>query len=446
MSRAMKSRFDRRSFLRGAAAGSAVLTLPFLRSLDARAQDFDFPKRFIVFFTANGSIHENWVPQGSETDFDLSTILKPLEPFKDKLLILDQVDMVSSNSGPGDGHQRGMGHMLTATELLEGDFIGGGDNTSSGWAGGISVDQRIAQHLGVESLDLGVQVKSKNIWTRMSYDGADKPRDPLEDPYAVYDKIFGNLVSDPAELEKIRLQRQSVLDYVKEDIAKLEKRISAQDKPKLEAHLAAVQSVEKKLDPKGQLGAFCGPVDLGNKIDPMAGANYPAVGELMMDMAALALACDYTRVVGLQWSKSVSNVQFSWLDIPEGHHDLSHEGNDNGDAINKITKINVWYAERFAYLLGKLAAIPEGDGSLLDNTCILWCNELGRGNSHTRADVPWVLAGSAGGYFKTGRYLKFPDKTPHNKLHVSLCNAFGIDTDTFGNPEFGTGPLNGLTA
>jgi hypothetical protein len=442
----MKSRFSRRNFLRGAAAGSAVLTLPFLRTLSARGATNGFPQRFIVFFTANGTVHENWVPTGGETDFVLSTILKPLEPFRDKLLIIDNVDMVSSNSGPGDGHQKGMGHMLTATELLEGDFIGGGDNTSSGWAGGISVDQRIAQHLGVESLDLGVQVKSKNIWTRMSYDGADMPRDPIEDPYAAYDQIFANLTTDPAELERIRLQRQSVLDYVKDDITALNARLSSEDRPKLEAHLSAVQSVEKKLDPKGQLGAFCAPVDLGAKIDPMSSANFPAVGELMMDIAALALACDYTRVVGIQWSKSVSNTQFSWLDIPEGHHDLSHEGDENADALSKITKINVWYAERFAYLLDKLSQIPEGDGTLLDNTCILWCNELGRGNSHTRQNVPWVLAGSAGGYFKTGRYLNFPDKTPHNKLHVSLCNAYGIATDTFGNPEFGTGPLNGLTA
>jgi hypothetical protein len=166
----------------------------------------------------------------------------------------------------------------------------------------------------------------------------------------------------------------------------------------------------------------------------------------MTDLAVLALACDTTRVVGLQWSKSVSNTQFAWLDIPEGHHDLSHESNDNADAIAKITKINRWYAERFAYLLQKMSAIPEGDGTLLDNCVVLWCNELGRGNSHTRKVIQWVLAGGGGGSLKTGRYLQYPEATPHNKLHVSLCNAFGIQTDTFGNPDFGTGQLPGLLA
>ncbi len=384
---------SRRNFLRGALAGGAALTLPFASSLTARGAAAEFPKRFVVFFTANGTIHENWVPSGSETDFQLSKILSPLEAFKDKLLILDGVDMVSSNSGLGDGHQKGMGHMLTATELMPGSFKGGGDSGTAGWAGGISIDQKIAKHLGVESLDLGVQVGGKNVWTRMSYDGADQPRDPRVDPYAVYDDIFGNLTADPAELAKLRALRKSAIDYVKDDIAKLEKRMPAADKPKLEAHLDAVRSVEKKLDPKGQLGGYCAPVTLGDKIDPTAAKNYPVVGELMMDLLVMALACDTTRVAGLQWSKSVSGVHMDWLGVDVSHHELSHKGNSDADAIDKITKINTWYAEQFAYLLNKLSQIPEGEGTLLDNTVVLWCNELGRGNSHTRKKIPWVMAG-----------------------------------------------------
>jgi hypothetical protein len=279
----------------------------------------------------------------------------------------------------------------------------------------------------------------------MSYDGPGQPRDPRLDPYAVYDEIFGNLTGDPAELEKRRVLRQSALDYVKDDLKLLESRLSAADKIKLEAHVAAVSAVEKKLDPKGQLGGYCSPVDMGTKIDPTSAKNFPIVGELMMDLLAMALACDTTRVAGLQWAKSVSNVQMSWLGISEGHHDFSHKGDSDGNAMSQLTKINTWYAEQFAYLLGKLDSIPEGDGTLLDNTVVLWCNELGRGNSHTRKKIPWVLAGGGGGALKTGRFLKFPDGTSHTHLLVSLCNAFGIDTQTFGNPDHGTGPLTGLT-
>ena len=309
-------RHSRRNFLRGAAAGAAVLTLPFLRSMKARGATGEFPKRLIVMFSANGTIHENWAPTGTETDFQLSTILSPLADFKDKLLILDGVDMASTASGPGDGHQKGMGHMLTATDLMPGPFEGGGNSGTAGWAGGISIDQKIAQHLGVESLDLGVQVNGKNVWTRMSYDGADKPRDPRVDPYGVYDDIFGNLTADPAELAKQRALRKSAIDFVKDDIAKLEARMPAADKPKLEAHLDAVRSVEKKLDPKGQLGGYCAPVTLGDKIDPTAAKNYPMVGELMMDLLVMAMACDTTRVAGLQWSKSVSGVLMAAQDSP----------------------------------------------------------------------------------------------------------------------------------
>ena len=290
-------RHSRRNFLRGAAAGAAVLTLPFLRSMKARGATGEFPKRLIVMFSANGTIHENWAPTGTETDFQLSTILSPLADFKDKLLILDGVDMASTASGPGDGHQKGMGHMLTATDLMPGPFEGGGNSGTAGWAGGISIDQKIAQHLGVESLDLGVQVNGKNVWTRMSYDGADKPRDPRVDPYGVYDDIFGNLTADPAELAKQRALRKSAIDFVKDDIAKLEARMPAADKPKLEAHLDAVRSVEKKLDPKGQLGGYCAPVTLGDKIDPTAAKNYPMVGELMMDLLVMAMACRYQKLL-----------------------------------------------------------------------------------------------------------------------------------------------------
>ena len=158
----------------------------------------------------------------------------------------------------------------------------------------------------------------------------------------------------------------------------------------------------------------------------------------------MSLACDLTRVASIQWSTSVSNKVFSWLGISEGHHDLSHEGDTNGDAQSKLIQINTWYAEQFAYLVAALKAVPEGDGTMLDNTVILWCNELGIGNLHSRTDVPYVLAGGCGGYFKTGRHLQY-DGENHNNLMVSLCNAMDVNVSTFGNPAYCTGPLSKLT-
>jgi hypothetical protein len=163
----------------------------------------------------------------------------------------------------------------------------------------------------------------------------------------------------------------------------------------------------------------------------------------MSDLLVMALGCDITRVASLQWSRSVSNTRFTWLGIETGHHDLSHHGDDDEAAVEALTSINQWYATQFAALLTKLARVPEGDGTMLDNTLLLWCNELGKGNTHSRNDAPYVLAGGAGGALEAGRFLEY-DEQPHNDLLVSLLNLMGIDDETFGNPEWCNGPLAGL--
>lgn len=452
---------NRRTFLRG--LGGVTIGLPLLNAMgcssDRRgggdvgkrvAAAGALPKRFVVFFSANGTMPQNWTPTGGETDFTLSPILAPLAAHRDQLLILDGVDMESSNYGPGDGHQKGMGHMLTGTELLEGTEFTGGSGELVGWGGGISVDQAIANAIGgankFRSLELGVQVQGANIWTRMSYLGADQPVPPEDDPYAAFDRIFGDLGADPLGAARRRALRHSVLDAVGDDHEALVARLGAEDKQKLEAHLTAIRDIEARLDFGGDLGGACVKPDLGTPIDVGASGNYPMVGRLQMDLLAMSLACDLTRVASLQWSNSVSNKVFSWLPqpIPEGHHDLSHLGDSDADAIDKITRINIWYAEQFAYLLGKMKEIPEGEGTMLDNTVVLWCNELGKGNSHTRMNAPFVIAGSGGGYFRTGRFLKFDGTVPHNNLLVSCLNAMGLPDTTFGNPAYCSGPLAGL--
>ena len=162
---------------------------------------------------------------------------------------------------------------------------------------------------------------------------------------------------------------------------------------------------------------------------------------------ATALACDMTRVATLMWSNSTAGHVLSFVDpsITEGHHTIAHKGDQDSVKIAQNVKINTWYATQLAGLIDRLKAMPEGDGSVFDNTMIVWVNEQNRGNNHDRRDVPYVIAGSAGGVLNTGRYVQFDGDVGHNRFLVTLINAMGFEADSFGDPQFGTGALPGLT-
>ncbi len=439
---------SRRNFLKG--LGATTVALPLLPSLNAAAQDGTFPKRLLVFFSANGTMPDRWRPVGNETNWTINAndILTPLEPHKSDLIVVEGVDMVSTRFGIGDGHQKGMAHMLTGTELLPGPFQGGGDAGTAGYAGGISIDQYIANqvHAGqkFKSLELGVQCGNPTNWSRMCYSGPDQPIAPRINPYDAFDAVFGDLNADPFGLARLRLKRQSVLDHVRGDLARLQTKVSAFDKDRLDAHATSIRSLEQQLLTGNEVGLACEAPNLGGAIDPDQNDNFGAVADLMIDLAVMSFACNLTPVASLQFSRSVSNVHFGFAGVDARHHDLSHEGDENGTAVQQIVDINKWYATKYARVLELMKAIPEGNGTMLDNTAVVWVNELGKGNSHTRNDMPFIIGGSCGGYFNTGRYLNYSDD-PHNNLLVSLANAMGVQTNTFGNPNYCTGPLSGLT-
>jgi len=443
---------SRRTLVRG--LGGAAIALPLLdamRGRSARASGETPPKRLIVMYTPNGTIANNFWPGGAEADFTLSPILQPLAPHKQDLLIIRGVDMLSSLSGPGDAHQKGTGQCLTATELLEGDFSGDAGQ-SAGWAGGISVDQLVAQHISegtaYASLELGVAVQGSTVSSRISYLGAGQPLPPENSPYAAYQRLFGDALGDPLVIERRAARRRSVLDAVSEQHRALSSQLGPDDREKLENHLLAVENIRARLEQAATtFGGECQPLDQSEIVDPSLVFNMPVVGRLQMDLLAMAMACDVTRVGSLMWTKSASNHVFSFLDpaIKEGHHSIAHKGDEDTIKVAQNSQINTWFAEQLAYLIARLKAIPEGEGTVFDNTVILWTNEQAKGNNHSRMEMPYVLAGSAGGYFKTGRYLVQNSQTGHNKLLISVLNAMGVDTDVFGNVEYGKGPLSGLT-
>jgi hypothetical protein len=449
------ARLSRRNFLRG--LGGTAIALPLLNFVDAgrsHAGPPSFPKRIVFWYTPDGTIQNAWWPTGTASAFTLNRIMKPLEPFKRQLVILENLDMGVTYSGPGDMHQVGMGGLLTGRELQDGSLFVGAGGQATGWANGASVDQYIASRLGqttpFPSLELGVQVIGSTVWTRMCYRAAAQPVPPESEPSRAFNRLFTSLgaPSDPAS-QALRTQRRSVLDGVSRDFAKLNARVSAADRVKLGAHLDVVRDIERRLDlGGGVLPAACAlPAAPPATLDTDQVGNFPAIGKLQMDLLVAALACDLTRVGSIQWSNAVSATVHTWLGATQGHHELSHSGDADTAAQETLTKMNEWFAQQLAYFAGRLQSIPEGSGTMLDNTVIVCVNELSIGNAHSRYDMPFLLLGGCGGAIPGGRWLRFPTGTNHNDLLVSLCHAMGLtDVTTFGNPKYCSGPLPGLLA
>lgn len=433
----------RRDFLKR--LGLTTAALPFVTNLTSFASaSFSATRkqRLVVMFSPNGTVPWNFWPEEEGADFTLKPILQPLQDFQNRMLVLKGVcDKVR---GDGDNHMRGMGCLLTGIELYPGN-IQGGSHTPAGWASGVSIDQEIRTFLQSKeetrtrfgSLEFGVMVPDRaDTWTRMVYVGGNKPVAPIDDPYQMFRKLYGQ--------EKEREHLASILDDVEQDLQKLSRVVSREDRQLLEEHATFVRSMEKQLqDQRGSVGHAIPELEPGIREE---NDNIPQISKMQIDLMVNSFVNDFARVATYQITNSVGQPKMRWLGIDEGHHELSHEPNENKEAHEKLTRINTWYAEQLAYLTRRLAETPEpgGDGSLLDNTLILWGNELGQGNSHTLDNIPFVMVGN-GLDFRMGQSLKYP-KVPHNRLLMALAHGFGHHIESFGNADFcADGVLTGLT-
>ncbi len=442
-------KLSRRMFLRGAGAS---LALPLLQLPGrARAQeDAGFPTRFIVVYQPNGTKKELWSPAegATETEFEMGPILAPLSRHFGEMVFFDGINMTVAGEGPGGPHQRGMASVLSGAVIGQGDFVGG-DGRRAGWGGGISVDQYLAQRLqpgtSLSTLELGVRVKEAIPRGRIVYRGAEQPVPPENDPVAAFNRLFG--VSSPAggvnEMEKRLLRRRSVLDAVRGDFAALSEVVSTVDRLKLEQHADALRDLERRLGVIADRPDHCMPT-APEAMEIMGEAEYRDLLRAQIDVMVNALACDLTRFGSLQCSTSVNALRFTFMGLADHEgHSLSHSGDGNRNLQDEWERMLAWYSEQQAYLLDQLAAVPEGEGSLLDNTVVLFVNEISRGNTHSHTDMPFMLAGGAGGQLRTGRYLKY-DGAHHNDLLTSVVHLFGLDDPTFGDARFCDGPLIGL--
>jgi hypothetical protein len=472
MSRHPRRRISRRALFQSLGIGTALS--PFIPLLNASGQEPKRPKRLLLVFTPDGAADSDssagpidWKPVGSETDFTLHAIQEPLSPLKSKLIVPWGLKM--SVKGAGEQHAYGSAGLWTGALLKDpgnGADFDGGNGHRTGWGSGPSVDQIVAaasgpsmpysvppdaatQETPYRTLELGVQCGNPTSVTRTIYKGDDQPLHPEVNPQAAFDRLFTDFTppgSDAGAVAAAAAQRKaeqsSILDLVTKDLNRLKTQVSAEEYPKIEAHLTGIRALEQRLDTMMPVvSAGCTVPARPDAADKYANnAKFPAEVSATLGLIPAIFACDLTRVASVQLSCGFSGVTHTWLGHEIGHHSLSHENADNRD---KLVAIDNWYAKQLLVMLQAMDAIDEGDGTLLDNTLVLWGRELGT-TSHSMQPWPLVMIGGAQGALRTGRFLDV-NQEPSAKLLVSVMQAMGMDAaTTIGNVDPDSGPLTQL--
>ncbi len=443
------SNLTRRQLL-GSTAGGMVLA-PFVPLLSAGAAGDKPPLRLIMMYSSNGTVREAWLPTVTNGQLQLPAILAPLEKHKGDLVVIDGIKHAAGEKAQG-GHAGGITSCLTGSV---GKFVGSVIRAPS-----ISVDQHIANtvsnNLKFKVVNPGVIVDTFDAEVcAFSYTGPMQYVFPENDPLKLYGRVFANTqlpsggVAGPTN-DRAKLARQSVIDYVRADLTALKPKLGMDDQQKIDRHLQIIREVEQGISTGAGAAASVDCKKPGVPSTSITNDSIPKIGELQMDLLVTAMACDLSRVGTLAWGRAGCNHRFTWLgkqfDLPggvQGIHAAAHE-EFNPTMRSLLTQMHTWYAGRVAALVDRLKATPEGNGTMMDNTLVVWFNEIGVGSSHSLSNVPWVLIGNAQKQLKTGRLLSVPGK-PNNALLVSLCNLMGLVTvNTFGDPQFGSGPLPGL--
>jgi hypothetical protein len=432
------ARFSRRTWLRALGLGPALL--PLLQIERARG-DVPAAKGALILVWANG-----WLSQTAESGWPepgTSFVFKPfqasLEPLRDDLILLDNMNyrfLRDGKASENTGHACFQG-MLTG-ELYQ----AAGTSTAGGVAGGPSIDQHIGSSLvkagyaGLPSLNLGVFIKSQ---ARLSWRAAGDPVVPVTDPYKVFSQLFGSAAMsgtapDP-NLERDRQMKKSILDNVVKDLNRLSAKVGSEDRAKIEAHLQSIRELEADLERPPTTAGM--PPTLASGVKTASTEAFEATTKMMIDISVAALAADATRVVVLQLGdQGDSDLILGSLGYKAGEKD-GNTGNINGfhsiahrNAEDK-DKLDTWFQTQLAYAISSM----KGAG-LLDRGVFLAMNNMRHG-MHQFDSVPALLAGNAGGYFKTGRSIKLPKDTANNGLLIALANALGVPTETFGHAAYG---------
>jgi len=433
MSRPTFSRaFSRRVMLKGA---GCTMALPWLESVNALADTptaGDFPKRFGVVFLGCGVNENHWSAEGQGAEMKLSKTLEPLEPLKQKINVIDGLYVKAlTNQGI---HPAQTGSLLSGEQITKGALI----------HSGISVDQMIASHVGQETPQSSIVLACEQPMTgyhetnfslayssHLSWQTADSPVPVEVYPSLAWDNLFDNRGS---------LLNLSVLDRVKDRAQDLSRKISATDRGKLDEFLTSVREVEKRVELMRKAKDAADDDAKAKNMDA-AMMDRPASGlpedlrehtKLMCDIIAIAFQTNKTRVASLIISRDLSAMYYPFLDVKEGHHAASHD-----NASDSYERIAHFHVGQYAYLASKLDSMKEGNGTVLDNSCLLFMSNMFVGRKHDNSRLPLVLAGGLGGTLQTGRSLSYlndgEDKRKMCSLYLSLMDRFGLKLDKFGD-------------
>ena len=431
-----KKAIPRRTVLRGI---GATLALPLLDSMVPAFSAFAATpakpiNRFGVVYVPNGMIMQNYLPATEGPAYELTPTLSALAPFRDQVQVLSGLNCIPTPGRPGGAHAKASTRFLTDIS----------PPTSETWLdAGISMDQILAQETGkhtqLASLELAIESGETAgacdtgyacpYTNTISWKSANTPLPTQNNPRLIFERLFGDSTStDPKERLSRMRQQQSVLDSVTQEVARLGGSLPQSDRTKLTEYLDAIRGVERRI----QIAEEQGNQELPLINHPVGiPADWETHVKLMFDLQVLAYQTDLTRVITMMLGHEHSGMTYPQIGVPDAHHPISHHQREP-EKLAKVSKINAYHVKMFAYLLEKLRATPDGDGTLLDHMTLIYGAGIADSNSHAPVNIPFILAGGGAGNLKGGRHTHFKDM-PLANLHLTLLDQLGVHIDKIGD-------------
>lgn len=434
-----KKAIPRRMFLRGLGASVALplldaMTPALASALAGPLEGQATPLRLSYIYVPNGRIMDKWTPVTEGTGFAMTPTLAPLEPFRDKMLVISGLTNREAEVRPGEpmgNHSLANAAFLTGIRGKKGQLAATADQVAA---------RELGKHTQLASLELsldspGLVGGADNAFSdaylnTISWRSETTPLPMENDPRAAFERLFGDgdTTSAAARAARVKADR-SLLDFVSQDLSRMMGKVSPADRVKLNEYLEGVRDVERRIQKAEEQSARELPT-----VNRPTGipATYDDHARLMFDLQVLALQSDMTRVISFVMGREKTERAFRELGIGEGHHALSHHQGEPS-MIAKVAQINLFQSQLFAYYLAKLRATREGTGTLLDNSLIFFASGLSDGNLHRSNNLPVLLLGGGGGKIKAGRHLRFASDTPLTNLHRTILEIGGIDTESLGD-------------